>query len=199
MSQGEAELLDQLQQAEYPEQAGHLEQADNPDLEENPEQERMEDEPQSATATFAIKTPEMLLGETRKMQNVVKQTLDLFKEKMLQVLQRKRGPELKRTKKRIEEKLTAIKELNQKISEYMIQVGIPCSEVAEFNFASESELDEYEDSIAEIEDALQELEISRSPQVKEDKPRTVQNQTAKLPKLQISKYAGEPLRWREFW
>ena len=199
MSQGEAELLDQLQQAEYPEQAGHLEQADNPDLEENPEQERMEDEPQSATATFAIKTPEMLLGETRKMQNVVKQTLDLFKEKMVQVLQRKRGPELKRTKKRIEEKLAAIKELNQKISEYMIQVGIPCSEVAEFNFASESELDEYEDSIAEIEDALQELEISRSPQVKEDKPRTVQNQTAKLPKLQISKYAGEPLRWREFW
>ena len=126
MSQGQQELPYQLQEADHPEQA------DNPELEENHEQARIEDEPPSATAMFGIKSPEMLLGETRKMQ---KKTLDLFHEKVVQVLQRKQDSELKRTKKRIEEKLAAIKQLNQKISEYMIQVGIPCSEVAEFNFA----------------------------------------------------------------
>ena len=97
----------------------------------------------------------MLLGETRKMQNVAKKTLHLFHEKV-----------------------ATIKQLNQKISEYMIQVGIPCSEVAAFNVASESNLEEYEDCIVEIEDGLQQIAVSKSPQVKEDKPGTVQNQTA---------------------
>ena len=199
MFQEPEELPDQREQADSPEQAENLEQTDNSEECESPEQAMAVDETPSAAAMFGIKTPEMLLRETRKMQNVAKQTLDLFQGKMEQVLQRNRESELKRTKKRIEEKLAAIKQLNQKISEYMIQVNTPCSEVAEFNFQSDSDLDVYEDSICDIEDALQRFTTNKSPEVKEIKPGAIQQQKAKLPKLQISKYAGEPLKWREFW
>ena len=164
--------------------------------EESEQRELEEIYPQSPATMFGIKTTETLLDESRKMRNVTKQTLDLFIETMNDVFQRNRPSELRRKKKCIEEKLVALKKLNQQISEYMIQMGVSCNEVAQFNFRSESELDVHEDTIANIEDALQKLEVKKAP---ESKTNVVAQQNAKLPKLQINTYAGEPLRWREFW
>ena len=87
------------------------------------------------------------------------------------------------------------KKLNQQISEYMIQMGVSCKEVAQFNFRSESDLDTHEDMIADIEDALQRLEEKKAPEIRTN---MVAKQNTKLPKLQINAYAGEPLE-QEFW
>ena len=164
--------------------------------EESEQRELEEIYPQSPATMFGIKTTETLLDESRKMRNVTKQTLDLFIETMNDVFQRNRPSELRRKKKCIEEKLVTLKKLNQQISEYMIQMGVSCNEVAHFNFRSESELYVHEYTIANIEDALQKLEVKKAP---ESKTNVVAQQNAKLPKLQINTYAGEPLRWREFW
>lgn len=94
------------------------------------------------------------------------------------------------------EKLTELKQLNQQISEYLIQTGVYCEEVAQFNYQSDSALDVYEDTLADIEDALEKLETKRESAVKTE---VTARQKAKLPKLQINKYAGEPLQRREFW
>ncbi len=66
--------------------------------------------------------------------------MDLFLEAKDDVFHRNRPFELRRTKKRTEKKLIALKKLNQQISEYMIQMGVSCEEVADFNFRSESKL-----------------------------------------------------------
>ena len=175
------------------------EQQENQELQQREQPEQTEQDeiyPQSPATMFGIKTPEILLDESRKMRDVAKQTLDLFLEAKDDVLHRNRPSELRRTKKRIEEKLISLKKLNQKISEYMIQMGVSCEEVAHFNFRSESDLDVYEDAITDIEDARQKLEVKKTPEVE---TKVVAQQNAKLPKLQINAYAGEPLRWREFW
>eukprot|EP00795_Rhopilema_esculentum_P004932 gene4932-21272_t len=172
---------------------------ENQELQQREESEQREQEeiyPQSPAMMFGIKTPEILLDESRKMRDVAKQTLDLFLDTVDDVFQRNRPSELRRTKKRIEEKLVSLKKLNQQISEYMIQMGVSCEEVAQFNFRSESDLDAHEDTIADIEDALQRLEKKKAPEIRTN---VVAQQNAKLPKLQINAYAGEPLKWREFW
>ena len=174
-------------------------QQENQELQQREESAQREQEeiyPQSPAMMFGIKTPEILLDESRKMRDVAKQTLDLFLDTVDDVFQRNRPSELRRTKKRIEEKLVSLKKLNQQISEYMIQMGVSCEEVAQFNFRSESDLDAHEDTIADIEDALQRLEKKKAPEIRTN---VVAQQNAKLPKLQINAYAGEPLKWREFW
>ncbi len=118
--------------------------------------------------------------------------MDLFLEAKDDVFHRNRPSELRRTKKRTEEKLIALKKLNQQISEYMIQMGVSCEEVADFNFRSEF----YKRVITDIEDARQKLEVKKTPEVE---TKVVAQQNSKLPKLQINAYAGEPMRWREFW
>eukprot|EP00795_Rhopilema_esculentum_P010048 gene10048-18686_t len=174
-------------------------QQENQELQQREESEQREQEeiyPQSPAMMFGIKTPEILLDESRKMRDVAKQTLDLFLDTVDDVFQRNRPSELRRMKKRIEEKLVSLKKLNQQISEYMIQMGVSCEEVAQFNFRSESDLDAHGDMIADIEDALQRLEKKKAPEIRTN---VVAQQNAKPPKLQINAYAGEPLKWREFW
>ena len=80
--------------------------------EESEQRELEEIYPQSPATMFGIKTTETLLDESQKMQNVTKQMLDLFIETMNDVFQRNRPSELRR-KKCIEEKLVALKKLNQ--------------------------------------------------------------------------------------
>ncbi len=129
------------------------EQQENQKLQQQEEPEQTEQDdiyPQSAATMFGIKTPEILLDESRKMRDVANKTLDLFLEAKDDVLHRNRPSELRRTKKQIEEKLIALKKLNQQIREYILQMGVSCKEVAHFNFRSESDLDIYEDAITDM-------------------------------------------------
>ncbi len=123
------------------------------------------------------------------MRDVAKQMLDLFLETRDGVLHRNRPSKLRRTKKRIKEKLVALKKLNQEIRDYMIHMDVSCNKVANFNFRSESDMDVYKE-------ARQKQEVKKTPEVE---TKVVALQNAKLPKLQINAYAGESLRWREFW
>ena len=71
----------------------------------------------------------------------------------------------------------------------MIQVGVSCEEGAQFNFRSESDFDVHKDTIADIEDALQKLEVKKAPEIRTN---VVAQQNAKLPKLR--KMAEKPVR-----
>ena len=56
-----------------------------------------------STSFFGIKTPEIQLEETTKLQSVAKQTLAIFQLNIDGTIQRRRPIEMQRTKRRIEE------------------------------------------------------------------------------------------------
>eukprot|EP00794_Sanderia_malayensis_P005776 gene5776-biopygen4690 len=64
-------------------------------------------------------------------------------------------------------------------------MGLSCEDVVFFNFKSESELDVYEDTIADIEDVLRRDEVRTMP---ESRTNVTAQQNAKLPKLQLRRF-----------
>ena len=145
---------------------------------------------------FGLKTPEMQLEETTKLQNVAKQTLEIFQANINGTIQRRRPIEMQRTKRRIEEQLENVKQLNKQMTYYMVQAGVSCEEVANFTYQSDVSLDIYEDMVLQLAEELQSVEGSKDEQSISE-PST--NERAKVPKLELTTYGGEPLKWLEFW
>eukprot|EP00794_Sanderia_malayensis_P006668 gene6668-biopygen5443 len=152
---------------------------------------------QATDNMFGIKTPVMQLDEARKLHAVASQTLNLFQANIGETMERRNPTELQRTKRRIEEKLKNIQELNTQMSYYMVQAGISCEEVARFNYESDLKLDIYEDMVMQLEEVLESIKGEKLEQSSTSEP-TV-SQPARVPKLELSTYGGDPLKWLEFW
>ena len=107
-------------------------------------------------------------GENTENTTSIK-TLQLFEENFENVLERYRIMELRRTKKRVGEKIAAVQELNKQIVEYMVQTGKSCEDMAKFSYRSDMQMDKFEDMIMQIEDVLDKQETNSSQkEVKEE-------------------------------
>ena len=92
----------------------------------------------------------MQLEETTKLQNVAKQTLETFHANINGTIQRRRPIEMQRTKRRIEEQLENVKQLNKQMTYYMLRAGVSCEKVANFSYQSDLSLNIYEDMVLQL-------------------------------------------------
>ena len=145
---------------------------------------------------FGLETPEMQLEETTKLQNVAKQTLEIFQANINGTIQRRRPIEMQRTKMRIEEQLENVKQLNKQMTYFIVQAGVSCEEVAHFTYQSDISLEIYEDMVLQLVEELQSIERSKDEQTVSE---LSMNERAKVPKLELTTNGGEPLKWLEFW
>ena len=159
----------------------------------------------SLNSLFGMKTPQMELDETTKMQRVAMQTLEMVRGNAQEVIKRKNPREMQRMKKRIQEKLGNLKELNKQMVNIMILSGISCEDVAAFNYTSDENLDEYEDMVLQFEELLTEIDSGKAreklvgPKSDQAPAPALAVERAKVPKLELTTYGGDPLKWQEFW
>eukprot|EP00794_Sanderia_malayensis_P019642 gene19641-biopygen13912 len=140
------------------------------------------------------------------MQGVAMHTLEMVRGNAYQVIERKSPREMQRMKKRIEEKLVNLKELNKQMVNFIIQSDISCEEVAAFNYMNDVNLDEYEDMVLQLEELLTEIDSRKARETSIDfksaqalSPTSAAAERAKVPKLELTTYRGDPLKWQEFW
>ena len=168
--------------------------------EENEIQNAADQNAATANSLFGLNTPQMELDETTKMQRVAMQTLEMVRGNAQEVIERKNQREMQRMKKRVEEKLANLKELNKQMVNFMIQSGISCEQVAAFNYTSDVNLDEYEDMVLQFEELLTEVDSGKAHERSMDsKSSPAPVERAKVPKLELTTYSGDPLKWQEFW
>eukprot|EP00794_Sanderia_malayensis_P002528 gene2528-biopygen1386 len=175
-------------------------------LEDDEDQTTASQNAATANTLFGLKTPQMALDETTKMQGVAMQTLEMVRGNAYQVIERKNPREMLRMKKRIEEKLVNLKELNTQMVNFMIQSGISCEEVAAFNYTNDVNLDGYEDMVLQLEELLTEIDSRKARETSIDfksaqalSPTSAPAERAKVPKLELRTYSGDSLKWQEFW
>ncbi len=92
---------------------------------------------------WGIKTPEVVLTEILHMKEVTERTLALIHGSMNDIMSRGRKVEMQRTKSRIEQHIQRLVELNQKLSQCIIEAGHGSQQVAERNYENEIALDQH--------------------------------------------------------
>ena len=112
---------------------------------------------------------------------------------------RKWKTELERTIARINDRIIALRECNAELESLMIQAGNPPQEVAALSYQNEVGLDVYLDMQSVVEEMLKTSEPQKQEQKGSDVDIDKKPLDAKLIKLPITKYDGDPLRWLEFW
>ena len=148
---------------------------------------------------WGIKSVGAKIKETQQKKEVTKLTLDMMNDSLKDVLRRKRKTELERTIARISDRIKALRECNAELESLMIQAGNPPQEVAALNYQNEVGLDVYLDMQSVVEEMLETCEPQKQEQKGSDVDTDKKPLDAKLIKLPITKYDGDPLRWLEFW
>ena len=155
--------------------------------------------PDHLAEIWGIRSTEAKLREVQQKKEVTKITLDMINDSLRGILERKRKPELERTVSRITDRIKALREHNTELESLMIQAGNPLPDVAVFNYRNELELDVFLDMQLEVEEVLKSLEPPKQVGKGNDPEAERKTLDAKLIKLPITKYDGDPLKWLEFW